>query len=298
VKAAPIWDDEGRDWPHRESSRFVDAAGIRWHVQLLGCGPPMLLLHGTGAATHSWQGLAPLLAERYRLIAPDLPGHGFSSAGLRRQMSLPGMAAAVDALLRALDTRPELVLGHSAGAAVGARLCLDEAIAPRALIALNGAFLPFAGLRGRLSSPAAKLLAAVPSVPRWFNLAASSDAVADTLVRITGSRPPAATIRHYETLLRCERHVAAALQMMAEWNLHTLPRELAALRCPLHLLACANDAAVPVEQARQLAARVPQARVEVIPRVGHLGHEENPALVATAVLRIAADPQPVQRPGA
>ncbi len=295
MKRVPAWDEEGRDWPQRECSRFVDAAGMRWHLQMLGNGPPMLLLHGTGAATHSWQGLLPLLATRYQVVAPDLPGHGFTSSGLRRQMSLPGMAAAVDALLRALDLRPDLVLGHSAGAAVGARLCLDEAIAPRALIALNGAFLPFAGLRGRLSSPAAKLLAALPAVPRWFNLAASSDAVADTLVRVTGSRPPAATIRHYENLLRCERHVAAALQMMAEWNLHGLPGELASLRCPLYLLACANDAAVPVEQARQVAAGVPRARVEVIPRVGHLGHEENPAVVAEVILRIAADPDAAAR---
>ena len=61
----PDWAVEGRDWPHREASRFVEAAGLRWHIQEFGRAeaPTLLLLHGTGAATHSWRGLAPLLAQ-------------------------------------------------------------------------------------------------------------------------------------------------------------------------------------------------------------------------------------------
>ena len=69
---------DGADWPLREASRFVEAGGLRWHVQTLGEGPPALLIHGTAGATHSWRGLAPLLARDFRLVAPDLPGHGFT----------------------------------------------------------------------------------------------------------------------------------------------------------------------------------------------------------------------------
>ena len=56
----------------------VAAGGLRWHVQVAGDGPVLLLLHGTGAATHSWRDLLPLLAERFTVVAPDLPGHGRS----------------------------------------------------------------------------------------------------------------------------------------------------------------------------------------------------------------------------
>ena len=76
--SGPRWEREGRDWPNRTYSRFVQAARLRWHVQLMGDGPALLLLHGTGAATHSWRALAPLLAERFTVVAPDLPGHGFT----------------------------------------------------------------------------------------------------------------------------------------------------------------------------------------------------------------------------
>ncbi len=58
-----IWGTDGRDWPHRDRSRFVEAGGLRWHIQRMGDGPALLLVHGTAAATHSWRDLAPLLAR-------------------------------------------------------------------------------------------------------------------------------------------------------------------------------------------------------------------------------------------
>lgn len=67
------------NWPHRDCSQFIEAAGLSWHVQRMGEGPALLLLHGTAAATHSWAGLMPLLARRFTVIAIDLPGHGFTA---------------------------------------------------------------------------------------------------------------------------------------------------------------------------------------------------------------------------
>ena len=107
---APLWERDGRDWPNREASRFVQAGGLRWHVQVIGAGPPLLLVHGTGAATHSWRGLVPLLAPYFTVIAPDLPGHGFTGRPAARGLSLPGMAAGLAALLDALDLDPVLAM--------------------------------------------------------------------------------------------------------------------------------------------------------------------------------------------
>ena len=79
------WQRDGPSWPHHERSRFVIAAGQRWHVQQWPApapgAPTLLLLHGTGASTHSWRDLAPLLAQHAGVIAVDLPGHGFSAPG-------------------------------------------------------------------------------------------------------------------------------------------------------------------------------------------------------------------------
>ncbi|MEM9056679.1 MAG: alpha/beta fold hydrolase, partial [Pseudomonadota bacterium] len=65
---------------------------VNWNVVRLGRGPELLLLHGTGAAVHSWRDLAPRLAKQFTVIAPDLPGHGGSELRDPSVMSLPGMA--------------------------------------------------------------------------------------------------------------------------------------------------------------------------------------------------------------
>jgi magnesium chelatase accessory protein len=120
----PDWNTDGRTWPNRAASRFVVADGLRWHVQVMGSGPPILLIHGTGAATHSWRDLAPLLARDFTVIAPDLPGHGFTETPDAEGLSLAGMARGLGALLDALGVEPVLAVGHSAGAAIAMQMGL------------------------------------------------------------------------------------------------------------------------------------------------------------------------------
>ncbi len=50
-------------------------------------------MHGTAAATHSWAALLPLLARHFTVVAPDLPGHGFTERPAEERLGLPGMAA-------------------------------------------------------------------------------------------------------------------------------------------------------------------------------------------------------------
>jgi magnesium chelatase accessory protein len=90
---------------------------MRWHVQTMGPedAPVLLLLHGTGAATHSWRGLAPLLATRFRVVAPDLPGHGFTTGRPLGGLTMPAIARAVGDLLTTLGVDPAIIVGHSAG---------------------------------------------------------------------------------------------------------------------------------------------------------------------------------------
>lgn len=284
----PDWEREGRDWPNRGFSQFVSAGGLRWHVQRMGQGPVLLLIHGTGAATHSWRDLAPLLAAHFSLVAPDLPGHGFSQTPEGRGFSLPGMASVLKALLDKLQTPPDLVLGHSAGAAILARMCLDAAIAPRALISLNGALLPLSGLAGHWFSPAAKLLAANPLVPRLFAWQADSPRAVQRLVDSTGSRLDARGVELYRRLISTPGHVAATLRMMANWDLAPLVRDLPRLRTPLILVVAERDGTVRPAEASRVRGLIPHAQTASLPGLGHLAHEERPRLVADLVLSIAA----------
>ncbi len=289
------WTRDGPDWPHAQHSRFVQAAGLRWHVQQFpGPGPDapcLLLLHGTGASTHSWRDLAPLLAQRYQVIAPDLPGHAFTGlppGGVGSpQLTLPGMAAALHGLLFALGQTPLRVVGHSAGAAIAVRMCLDGLIQPQRLTGLNAALLPLGGLAGAVFSPAAKLMAAAPLVPRLFAWRARDPAVLQRLLNSTGSTLDATGTDLYRRLVGSPAHATGALGMMANWDLPTLAAELPRLAVPLDLLVGSRDRTVPPEQAQRVRARLNDAArgcIAVLEGLGHLAHEEDPARVAEHLL--------------
>lgn len=282
------WQTDGRDWPNHAASRFVSAGGLRWHVQVMGSGPALLLLHGTGAATHTWRDLAPLLANDFTVVAPDLPGHGFTQAPDSEQLSLPAMARAVAALVKALDLPPALVAGHSAGAAVAMRMVLDKSIAPRALISLNGALLPFRGVASQLFPSLARLLVLNPFVPRFFAWRAQSEAAIDALLQGTGSQLDPLGLSLYQRLFSNRVHVASTLAMMANWDLDALGRGFGRLDLPVVLAAGDNDKAVKPGDAAQVARLLPRACVETIARAGHLAHEERPEEAAALIRRVAA----------
>jgi magnesium chelatase accessory protein len=281
----PDWERDGRDWPNREASRFVTVAGVRWHVQDMGKGPVVLLIHGTAAATHSWRDLAPLLACHFRVVAMDLPGHGFTDPVPFFRLSLDGMADAVAGLLTELAVVPDLVVGHSAGAAILARLVLDGRLHPRCLVSLNGAFIPFGGPLGPVASPLAKLLFLNPFAPRLFAWRTDRKA-AERLIGGTGSTLTGVGADLYARLIRCPSHVGSALGMMASWNLHGLLDALPLLDVPLVLVVGAEDRAVAPAEAERVRELVPSARIECLEGVGHLAHEEEPARVA-ALIRAA-----------
>lgn len=263
--------------------RQMRAGHVDWHVEHWPSpapgAPVALLLHGTGASGHSWARMVPWLTPHFELVIPDLPGHARSRVQPGHEPSLPFIADALDALLAQLQVQPGLVIGHSAGAAVGAMLCLAGHVHPRALVSINGALLPLQGPVGRLFSPLAKLLVLNPLVPSAFAWAASWDGAAERLLAGTGSRLDADGVRAYRQLITDPAHAAGALRMMAAWDLRELERRLPTLKVPLALLASDGDLTVPPAHARQVAARVPGATLHRLPGLGHLAHEEDPLAV-------------------
>ncbi len=282
------FDRDGRDWPNRDASRFVDAEGFRWHVQIKGTGPVVLLLHGTGAATHTWRGSFAALSQRYTVVAPDLPGHGFTETPPGGRLSLPGMAQATSALLKALQISPDLAVGHSAGAAIVVRQTLDKGLSPQALISLNGAFLPFGGLAGQIFSPIAKVLAMNPFVPAYFARRCSDDGVIERMLAETGSRIDDEGRELYRRLAANAAHVAGALGMMASWNLRPLANELGQLSTPLTLVVGTADKTVPPAQSEEVSRLVRNATLIRWRGLGHLAHEEKPELFIALVDSVMA----------
>lgn len=282
------WKRDGADWPNREASRFVSAAGIRWHVQVLGRGPTLFLLHGTGASTHSYRDLAPALARRFTVVVPDLPGHAFTEPLPRERLSFEGMAGALEALIAELGVAPAVAVGHSAGAALVTKMALDGSMKPRLLVALNGAMLPLHGMAGVVFAPMARLFAANGLAAQVFAWRGRDRRAVERLIGSTGSRLDARAVELYARLVADPGHVGSVLAMMANWDLRGLRRELPRLACRLLLVVGTADRTVRPREAERVCALLPAARVVRLEGLGHLAHEEAPARVAQLIEKEAA----------
>jgi magnesium chelatase accessory protein len=282
-----IWSRDGADWPHREASEFLSAGGLRWHVQRMGRGPLVLLIHGTGSSSASWAGLAPLLARHCSVVTMDLPGHAFSASLPPQLTTLDGIAGALADLVEGMGLEVRSVVGHSAGAAIALRMVQAGRIRPERVFSLNGALLPFEGLPGLVFPPAARLIASNGLAARVFAWHAQDARAVRRLIASTGSKLDKVGVELYARLVRDVRHTQGTLAMMARWDLRPLVHALPQLTTPVHLLAGEGDRAVPPEQSRRVLALLrssPASERLLLPGLGHLAHEERPDLLAELLL--------------
>lgn len=279
-------------WPNHELSEFVEAGGLRWHVQRAGSGPNLLLIHGTAASVHSWRDLIPALAEKYSVLALDLPGHGFTGQIPTAQSTIAGISNLVTELLRKLSFDPSFVVGHSAGAVILCNMAIGNQVNPRVVISVNGAFLPLVGTASALFGPLAKLLATTPFLPRLLARRASHRDNVARVLEATGSHLDAVGIDLYVRLARQPAHIRGVLRMMSQWDLESFHTQLSMLRQPLALLVASKDKAVPLHQAIEVMQHVADATMFPLQDLGHLAHEERPELVTERILKICATYQP------
>ncbi len=285
------WNREGLIWPHRDFSEFIEAGGATWHVQRMSPGTPgapqLLLLHGTGASVHSWRGLMPLLAQHFAVTAMDLPRHAFTRGHPPEAMSLPRMARSINDLTQTLGLAPDLIVGHSAGAALALQLALDHQYRGP-VVGLNSALRPFPGPAAQLFPAVAKLLFVNPLVPRIFSKMTTFGKEAERfLYRSTHSRIDAEGMACYEALLANPNHTKGALAMMANWDLPTLRTRMHAIANPVLLVHSDNDAAIPLGWAREASGWLSDCELEVLKGLGHLAHEEAPERVHAAIMGFA-----------
>lgn len=241
----------------------------------------MLLIHGAGGATHSFRHLIPLLARRYRVIALDLPGQGFTSLGARSRCNLNAMAEDIAALCVQQDWLPFAIIGHSAGAAIALRLA--EMRPPKAIIGINAALGRFEGAAGWVFPVLARALAVTPLVPQIFSKLAGTQRQVKRLLESTGSQVDAEGEAEYLHLLRQPGHVSATLAMMSQWNIDALMQRLPMQSCPCLLITGSADLAVPPQVSRRAAQQMPNGRWVDIPKFGHLVQEEAPDQVASLI---------------
>ncbi|NJS40426.1 MAG: alpha/beta fold hydrolase [Rhodobacteraceae bacterium] len=268
------------DWPFRTKARQIRARPHDWCAIDHGTGPTVLLLHGAGASGHSFRHLIPALTG-WRCIVPDLPGQGFTRPGSRTRFGIDPMAEDLATLLRQEGWQPEVVIGHSAGAALA--LQLSTLIPLRAVVGINAALGQFDGAAGFLFPLLARALSATPFVPSVISRLWGTESKVRSLLDNTGSPLDPAGVAQYLALVRKAGHVDGTLGMMAQWRIDRLMARAPQLTARTLLLATAGDRIVPPKVSRQAAAMLPRADYLELPDLGHLAHEDHAEAVAAAI---------------
>lgn len=252
--------------------------------------PALLLIHGFPTSSWDWEALWPQLARRWRVIAPDLIGFGFSAKPTNYAYSLVDQADLCEAVLRHFGVDTYHVLAHDYGDSVGQELLARQAPAERAgrprlrsLCFLNGGLFPETHrpltIQKLLMSPLGPLVGRL----------SSRDRIAASMRRIFGpqTQPDEALLDDYWRLISHDggQRIMHKLIRYMEERREQRPRWVGALQAGVVPLRLIDGAADPISGAH-MAARyrelVPAADVNLLEGIGHYPQVEAPRQVLSA----------------
>jgi pimeloyl-ACP methyl ester carboxylesterase len=285
--------------PHQHS-RWTDLDGPVHYLDFGGPGgaPVIVCVHGLGGSAANWLALAPLLTGTFRVLAPDLAGHGLTES-LGRGTGVAANRALLHRFIGAVAAGPVILMGNSMGGMIS---LLEASVAPEAaagLILIDPA-LPFVLARPDPLVTAMFALYATPGLGRLM-MSSRQRIPPQALVRSTlalccakPSRVAADILaehvdiaRQRAAFTRADRDFATAMRSVlaiaGPLGSRRYRRGLTAVTCPVLLVHGDRDRLVPVAVARAAARAHPSWSLVVLPGVGHVPQLEVPADTAAAI---------------
>jgi magnesium chelatase accessory protein len=269
---------------------------MEWHVQMAGAGlgengankPVALLLHGTGSSAHSWAELLPVLAKSHWVIAPDLPGHGFTISYQSEQLSLTLITHKLAELLRALGVEQiDSIIGHSAGATLGLQYSL-LCPAPKRILGLNPSLVSLPSFYHSFLAPLINPIATSSFVSSMIADFLPYTSMIDKLLDSTNSKLNGIQRERYKLLFKQKNHINGSLNFMAATDIPNLLAHAHEITSELTFLVANQDSWVRKEELLAVIHRYfPQSTV-IQKDGGHLFHEANPE-AALAIIQSALD---------
>jgi pimeloyl-ACP methyl ester carboxylesterase len=268
--------------------KYMELHGDRVAYQDVGSGPEaLLLIHGMAGSSETWRAVIPQLSRKYRVIAPDLLGHG-QSAKPRGDYSLGAFAVWLRDLLDELGIAGVTIVGQSLGGGVAMQFVYQHPDYCRRLILISsGGLGPDVGWTLRLlSAPGAELI--LPAIaPRpvltagnklrsWFGAAGIRSPRGEEMWSAYSSLSDAETRQAFLRTLRSV--VDYRGQAVSALNRLHMAGEL-----PTMVIWGDEDRIIPVEHGHAVHEARPGSRLEVLEGVGHFPHVERPTEVADLI---------------
>jgi pimeloyl-ACP methyl ester carboxylesterase len=242
--------------------------------------PPLVLLHGIGADRGEWALTLPLFARGRRVLAMDLLGHGRSDkpAGPGVEYRVRLLADAVVGAIEALPDRPRRVdlLGHSLGGAVALDLVRRHPRLVRRLVLVDAAGQPVAETIDLLATSLPFVPGSYEDARRLLSTSVNSRLLGHPLVALAAAL--------YKGRRRNRPQLMKLVASMAAGEDAVKPRDLARIANETLVLWGDRDRIFPLAAGRRLVRGLPNARLEILPRCGHVPPTERPVAFARRVI--------------
>jgi pimeloyl-ACP methyl ester carboxylesterase len=271
------------------TGQFVEVDGIQLHYLERGSGIPVVMLHGNGTMAYEFEvsSLLGLAAEKYRVLAFDRPGYGYSGRPRGQAWTSKEQAALLFKALKALDIEQAIIVGHSWGTMVAMSLALEHPECVRSLVLLSGYYYPTPRMDVLLLSP--------PSIPGF------GDIIRPTLSPFIGRMiwpaliqkffSPAPVTPRWEAefpvwmTLRPGQILASAVETaLMTSEAFWLAARYGELQMPIIIMAGTDDMHVATKMhSERLHVQIPHSKLILMPGVGHMIHHVVPEQVLEAI---------------
>jgi pimeloyl-ACP methyl ester carboxylesterase len=285
-----VWEKSREVVFNVDYSRFVEVDGVRLHYQEAGDleAPRMILIHGFAASNLVWSKVfLEFAAAGYRVIAPDLPGYGYSDKPRHLDYTIARQAEMIVSFLKQLNIERAVFVGSSYGAAIAATIALDHPELVEKLVMVGAV---------NNNKPTRYLLM------RLFGSPIIGDILSPLLVgsrRLLRMRMKRVYDRHSWVLderrvdarhlpLKTRGAHRAIIRTVRRWDAERVSREAHLLTQPTLLMWGDTDREVPLADGERLHEAIPGSRLIVFHQCGHLPQEEYPELFVKLVLEFCS----------
>lgn len=263
-------------------SAFVTIDGLSAHVRDEGSGPTVVLLHGTSASLHTWEGWTRALRDRHRVVRVDLPGFGLTGPTADGRYTIDVYTRFMGALFDKLGIESCALAGNSFGGLVAWQTAIAHPARVTKLILVDAAGYP---------NPTAKMplgfrLAKTPVINRLAAYSLPRSVVEKSLRNVYGdpSRVTAELVDLYYDLAVRAGNRQALVKRFEQAPSGGFSDAVRSVRVPTLILWGGRDRLIPPDHAERFHADIPGSTVVVFDDLGHVPHEEDPARTVAPVL--------------
>ena len=275
---------------HPPTGQFVTVEGLKVHVQVAGSGPDLVLIHGANGSLREFTfALMDRLSDRYRVIALDRPGLGYSDPVPGNDATVAGQARILRQAVAQIGVEHPIVLGQSYGGTVALAWALQAP--PAALVLVSSPSLPWPGDLDPWYRITASPFGRATLVPLASAFVAQSY-VRQAIVRVFAPQsPPPGYADHLgiDLILRREQMAINAMQINSlRPQVEVMQRAYPDLTLPIELVHGDADTIVPLQiHSAPLMDLIPNGALTVLPGAGHMPHHTHADEVIAAIDRAA-----------